>query len=140
MRGLTIIWVVAELLVFILVAKAIGIGLAIGLIVLSMLLGGVIMRWQGTENLRKVQERTAKGEPPATTAIHAVAIVLGGLLMVVPGFITSIIGILLMIPHVRDKIAAWILRNRIIGAGVYDAASRSAQGRVIDADDWHEKK
>ena len=135
MKGLSIIWVVAELLAFFLVAKVLGFIMAVGLVVLSMLLGGVIMRWQGLENLNQLQTRTAKGEPPATTAIHAVAIVLGGLLMVIPGFITSIIGILLLIPRIRDKIAAWIVNHRVISPKVYRTATRG-DGRVIDADDW----
>lgn len=138
MRLILILWVVAELLAFLIVAKLVGFFAAILLIVLSMLLGGSLMRWQGIENLRQVHERAARGEPPQTTMIHAAAIVMGGFLMVIPGFITSVIGILLLLPWFRDKLARWLLSQGLV-SNRFTAGKNAAQGRVIDADYWQQK-
>jgi len=130
--------VVAELLVFIAVTKMIGFFGAILLIVLSTLLGGSLMRWQGMENLRKLYERAARGEPPQTTMIHAAAIVMGGFLMVIPGFITSVIGILLLLPWCRDNLARWLLSQGLM-SNRFTAGNNKQNGQVIDADYWHNK-
>ena len=138
MRLIFILWVIAELLVFVVVADLIGFFGAILLIVLSMLLGGSLMRWQGVENLRKVHERAARREPPQTTMIHAAAIVMGGLLMVIPGFITSVLGIVLLLPWCRDRLARWLLSQGLM-SNRFTAGKHAEQGRVIDADYWQQK-
>lgn len=124
------VWLIIELLVFYLVAKLVGILLAILLIVLSMLVGGTLMRWQGLDVLRRAREKYQRGETLETAGIESAAVVLGGVLMVIPGFVTTVLGLILLLPFCRIPLVKWLLSK---------STPRSrGQGRTIDSEGWRD--
>lgn len=96
-----------ELYVLIKVGAGIG-GLATILLCLATAgIGGILIRWQGLNTLFQAQQGIARGDVPAEHAMHGLMLVLAGILLFTPGFITDTIGFLLLIPPLRQ----WIIRR-----------------------------
>jgi UPF0716 protein FxsA len=142
----------AEIAVFIIVGRYIGVLPVLGLIFLTAAVGGILLRVQGVGVLRKLTREMDAGRLPARELIHGTMIVLAGLFLLTPGFVTDVLGLLLFIPAVRD--AAWLLfKDRI----VFSTAFRGADGRPrppfdeangrfdddvidLDEDDYHREQ
>src|SRR5262249_26500500 len=90
-----------ELAVFIEVASIIGIWNAVGLLILISLVGAWIVKRQGMTTFRRAQVQITAGRVPQREAAAGVLLLLAGLLLVFPGFITSVVGVLLLLPPVR---------------------------------------
>ena len=75
----------------------------------TAVVGTALLRWQGTQTLRDLQrEMQALGNPLSPLA-HGALILVGGVMMILPGFFTDILGILLMLPPVRRLVIRLIL-------------------------------
>lgn len=126
----------AEIAVFVLVGSHIGVLATIGLVVATTILGAVLLRIQGFGILARMRETMDAGGSPGRDLVHGLMIMLAGVLLLVPGFITDVIGLLLFIPPVRDL--GWrLIKSRITvvtataGPGF---AYRRSRGRTIDLD------
>jgi UPF0716 protein FxsA len=82
---------------------------AIGLLILAAVLGILLLRWQGFTLARRLRETIARGEPPAMEALKSVTILLSGVLLLLPGFFSDAVALLLLIPGVRQGLALWLL-------------------------------
>lgn len=121
-----------EIAVFIIVGRYIGVLPVIGLIFLSSAIGGILLRIQGIGVLRKLSRELDAGRLPAREMIHGAMIVLAGLFLLTPGFVTDILGLLLFIPAVRD--AAWLLvKDRIVVTGAF-RTTRPGPGSPFEGD------
>lgn len=107
----------AEIVVFIIVGRWIGVFTTILLIVFSTFLGLSVLRVQGFVSLIGMQRRINAGEHPAINVLDATLMMFGGLLLIVPGFITDIIGLFLLIPQVRSLILRWLVAVGILVPG-----------------------
>lgn len=94
----------AEIFTIVEVLHLIGGWDTIGLMLISAILGAGLLRRQGTLALVKVQEKAAQGEVPSTELLDASLLFLGGALMLVPGFITDLFGLLLLFRPVRLRL------------------------------------
>jgi UPF0716 protein FxsA len=112
---LLILWPIAELFVAFEVAKAIGFLLMVLLIVASWPIGSWAMRSQGRVALRHLREALAAGKPPAGSMLEGVLVVAGGILLIIPGFITDALGLVLLVPITRTVAGRAIARR--IGRG-----------------------
>ena len=79
-------------------------------------LGAWLLRQQGFSTFRRFQESLAQGVIPAYEMIEGPIILLGGALLLTPGFITDIIGFACLVPSLRKKIAQYVLENHLIQA------------------------
>lgn len=127
-----------EIAGFVVVGSRIGALATVGLVIASGVLGSVLLRIQGMSALRRAQIAAQTGGAPDREIVHGAMIVLAGLLLIIPGFITDIIGLLLFIPAVRD--VAWnAIRSRIIivgsKGGAASAGRSTRQTKVIDLDE-----
>ena len=106
MRSLVPLFVLAlpflEIAGFIIVGSKIGILATLGLIILSIFVGVFLLRFQGLGLIQKIREETTAGRTPKRELVHGVMLVFAAFLLIIPGFITDIIGLLLFIPAVRD--------------------------------------
>lgn len=93
---------VLELYILIEAGQTIGIAATIGLIMATGVAGAWLARSQGLEILRKIQEETSRGQMPAVTLIDGALILVGGLLLLTPGFFTDALGFSFLIPLTRD--------------------------------------
>ncbi|MDF1685606.1 MAG: UPF0716 protein FxsA [Parvibaculaceae bacterium] len=95
-----------EIAVFIEVGDWIGLWPTIATVILTALIGTALIRQQGIATLMEAQRKMARNEVPVGEMLHGFFLVIGGILLLIPGFITDGIGFLLLIPAVRHSLAA----------------------------------
>jgi UPF0716 protein FxsA len=105
------LWPIAELFVIVKVAEAIGVLETLALLIASWPIGTWAMRSQGRAVWRRMSVAVAEGRPPAREVIDGALVVLGGGLLIVPGFITDAIGIALLLPPTRALVRTLLVRN-----------------------------
>lgn len=106
----------AEIAGFIIVGKVVGLWATLALVILSALLGAALLRIQGIGILQRISTESRNGGDPGREMVHGAMIVVAAFLLMLPGFISDIIGLLLFIPAVREL--AWtVLRKRIVVLG-----------------------
>lgn len=93
------------------IGSTIGWGLTIALILLSTVVGSYMVRQQGFQTFQRLQLAVSRGENPGTDMLEGVLIMVGGLLLVTPGFISDSVGFLLLIPFTRKALVALIARQ-----------------------------
>lgn len=93
------------------IGSTIGWGLTIALILLSTVVGSYMVRQQGFQTFQRLQLALSRGENPGTDMLEGVFIMVGGLLLVTPGFISDGVGFLLLIPFTRKALVALIVRQ-----------------------------
>lgn len=101
-----------ELYVLIEVGGEIGALPTIALSIFTALLGGLLVRLQGFSVLFRAQQMMARGEAPAIEMLEGAILLVVGLALLLPGFITDAIGFLLLIPPLRRGVLLWILSSR----------------------------
>lgn len=106
---------IVEIALFIQMGGLIGLWPTLALVVLSAVLGLALIRAQGIAALGRLQARVAAGEDPAGPIADAAMILLAGLLLLLPGFFTDVLALVLLIPAARAAVlrrAAGRLRGR----------------------------
>jgi UPF0716 protein FxsA len=100
-----------EVFVFIEVGRAIGWLLAVVLLLGTSVLGAQLVRIQGRSAIERVSLAVSERRAPAHAAIDSALGLLGGLLLVLPGFVTDAAGVLLMLPPTRARARHWLSRH-----------------------------
>ncbi len=128
-----------EIAVFILVGQRIGVWMTLLAIVLTTLAGGILVRIQGRNLVADIRATMNAGGVPARAATDALMIGVAGLLLLIPGFITDIVGLALLVPPVRGLIYRWLAsRVRVVStAAGYRTGSDPLlkRGPTVDLDD-----
>jgi UPF0716 protein FxsA len=101
---------VAEIYVIIKVGEAIGALPTVAILVADALLGSLLLRHQGRAAWRRFNEALAAGKVPAREVFDGAMVILGGAFLITPGFITDIIGLLLLIPPSRAMFRGLVRR------------------------------
>ena len=101
---------IAELYVIIQVGQEIGVIATLALLILASVVGTVMLRSQGRAAWRRFNEATAAGRIPAREVADGALIILGGALLLTPGFLTDIFGLLFLIPPTRAMV-----RRTVVG-------------------------
>lgn len=129
--ALVLLWPVLELFTFVQVAQAIGApGAVLALIAVSVL-GAVVFKRSGVSVWRRANAQIAAGRPPTKQLLDGALIVLGGVALMVPGFLSGAFGALLMLPPVRALLRPLLLSW--MGARAARAArSGRLSGIVVD--------
>lgn len=103
--ALLIIWPIAELFVMIQVASWIGFFWMLVALFISAVAGILVLRHRGRAHWRRFRGAIDERRPPATEAFNGVMITAGALLLIIPGFITSGLGLILLFPPTR-----WLIK------------------------------
>lgn len=98
----------AEIATFVLVGKAIGVLATLGLTLLAVFAGLALLRIQGAGVLQRLQKDSQTNQNPGREIVHGAMIVVAAILLIIPGFLTDVVGILLFVPFVRDFIWSFI--------------------------------
>ncbi|CAN5557627.1 hypothetical protein BH20ACT2_BH20ACT2_23060 [soil metagenome] len=143
---------IAELYVIVQVAQGIGVGETILVLIAVSVTGAWLVKREGVGLLRRIQAQLAQGQLPHREVIDGGLVLGAGALMLTPGFLTDIVGLLFLLPPTRALARNALLRrfrHRIVvtgagaGAGAgggagYGGAARFRRrpdtGRVVDAD------
>ena len=111
LRLLTGLWVLAEVLVFVVVIAWIGLGWTILAALASSALGWVLLARQGVRALTELRERARTRSGAGRALGDAGLVALGGLLMVLPGFIGDVVGLLCLLPGTRGVMRTLLART-----------------------------
>ena len=84
---------------------------AVSLVILTGFLGAFLARMQGLQTLYRIQESLREGRMPSGELLDALLIVIAGLVLLTPGFLTDSVGFLLLIPATRNSIKYWLRRQ-----------------------------
>ena len=128
-----------EIALFVVVGQAIGLWPTLLGVVLTGLVGALVLRWQGIAALREMQVRLQRGEIPARQMGDTMLIGLGGLLLLLPGYFTDIVGLLLLLPWTRTLIYRLLARNLKV-VEVTTSYRRADNPDLIELDrtDWRD--
>lgn len=99
---------VSELYLLVEVSRLTSFAVTFGLCAFTGLAGGGLVRHQGLRTIQKIHSSIASGNLPADEIVSGLMLLIMGAFLIVPGFITDIIAIILLIPFVRLKIAGMI--------------------------------
>ena len=102
--SICIAFVLFEIAMFIVVGNWLGILSTLLLIVLASLFGVDVTKKQGLKSIQNIQNSIRRGEPPGQAMIDAFLVFLGGVLFLLPGFITDIIAFTLVLPWTRKSL------------------------------------
>ena len=100
-----------ELALLIEVGSRIGTAATIGLVIATGVLGAALARQQGLQVLRRIQTELGAGRLPASSLVDGVIVLLAGALLVTPGILTDVLGILCLVPSFRSLIKARLRRR-----------------------------
>lgn len=100
-----------EIGLFIVVGRALGVWPTLGLVLLSTLAGALMLRWLGLAMVGQIRSTVSARKLPGQRAADAMMIGIGALLLIVPGFFTSTLGLILLLPPVRNLIYGWISKR-----------------------------
>ena len=101
---------IAEIYVIIQVGQAIGAVWTILLLVADSIIGARLLSWQGRRAWARFQEALAAGRVPHREVLDGVLIVSGGAFLLTPGFITDILGVVLLVPPTRALVRRALVR------------------------------
>ncbi len=99
--ALLIVWPIAEIYVMVVVSQAIGFFWMLTLVFLSAVAGILVLRHRGRVHWQRLRGAVSERRPPAREAFDGVMITTGAALLILPGFITSGLGLLLLFPPTR---------------------------------------
>jgi UPF0716 protein FxsA len=133
-----LLWLVAEIYVFIEVARAIGVLLALILLLGTSFIGSALLRREGARAFARIRQTIAAGRSPTADITNGSLILVGAGLLMVPGFIGDAIGLLLLVPGTRHAIG-WLVRAAVSRrlrrrSGVVGRSRRPGRSTVIDGE------
>ena len=142
------LWAWAELAVFIAIGSEIGALLTIIGIAVTAVVGLSLLRSQGRAVMASLQQKVARGEAPVASMADGAAIAAGAVLMLIPGYITDAMGLVLFIPGIRTIIGASLISRMMrrgsggfsfnansFGAGSFNAGPFSNAADESDGSD-----
>ncbi|MDR7276043.1 FxsA family protein [Catenuloplanes atrovinosus] len=127
---------VAEIAVFILIAQQIGYLLTILVGMALSIVGAAVLRREGLRGWRRFREAARSGRHPGTEGMDGVVGIIAGLLLSVPGFITDLIGLLLIVPPVRVLTRNALIRRTERRMTAAQAGDLFGPRRVRPANDY----
>lgn len=92
---------ILEIWLLVQVGSVIGAGWTILLVIFTAVLGGWMLRQQGLSTLQRFQHNMGQGQLPATEMLEGVALLVGGALLMTPGFFTDAVGFICLFPVTR---------------------------------------
>jgi len=100
---------VLELYILIEVVSYLGALNTIMVVIVTGFVGAYLARLQGFQTMNRVRESLNRGEMPTEGLIDALLILLAGIVLLTPGFLTDIAGLLILLPQTRNRFKGWLM-------------------------------
>ena len=100
-----------ELMLLVFLQDRIGLGVTIGIVLVTGVLGAWLLRRQGTRAWQAVRDTFARGQLPNRELAHAAMILFGGAPLLTPGFLTDAVGFSMMVSPVRESVRQVVSRR-----------------------------
>jgi UPF0716 protein FxsA len=127
---------IVELYVIIQLGQAIGILPTIALLILDSVLGAALMRSQGRATWARFNRALAEGRVPGREVMDGALVIFGGALLLTPGFLSDILGLILLLPPTRAIVRTLLLRRfagRIVAGATSGAQARMGRMFTFEA-------
>lgn len=129
-----LVWI--EISLFIQVAHVLGVLLTMLLVIFTSCIGISLVKNQGMKNFMLMQQKLNAGESPAAEMVKSVSLILAGFLLLIPGFFTDFLGLLLLLPPVQKHLTLKLMPHlRVWGGG-----GRANGGSGFTVDGEYERK
>ncbi|ATC95988.1 FxsA family protein [Pseudoalteromonas tunicata] len=140
---LFIIVPIIEIALLIQVSDVIGGWSTIALVILTAFIGAKLVKQQGISALQNAQLQMAQGQMPTNELLAGVCIIIAGVLLLTPGIMTDIFGLLLLVPAVRAKLASQLGKNAHMkmgsqNSGFYYQQHSQQQSNVYESEEYTE--
>ena len=139
----------AEIYVLVSVGQAIGGLSTVLLVVITAFIGSSLLRQQGWSTMAKAQQSMSEGRTPAMEMMEGVVILVSGILLLTPGFLTDALGLLGLMPwsrsyfinHFLEKNAERVFkqRNSVFINRTNSSEKKSNKDDTIEGEFWEEK-
>jgi UPF0716 protein FxsA len=124
-----------EISLFIKVAAVLGVAVTLLLVIFTSCVGVSLVRNQGMKTFMQMQQKLAAGESPAAEMVKSVSLVLAGFLLLVPGFFTDFLGLLLLLPPIQKSLTLKLMPHlSIYRPGHWGAGGDAANGNTFDGE------
>lgn len=139
MKIFQILFLIVLIVPFVEIFLLVEIGAIIGpvptvlLVVSTAVLGTWLLRRQGLETFQRFQASLNNGEIPAYEMIEGPIILVGGALLLTPGFLTDALGFICLIPSLRRKIAQFVIEKFLLKNNAFNSA-RTHNDTFIDGE------
>lgn len=120
MKVFQIIFLVVLIIPFVEIYLLLQVGGLIGafptifLVVFTAVLGSWLLKQQGFATVQRFQDSLSRGVVPTQEMLEGVLILIGGALLLTPGFITDMIGFVCLLPHLRSKLVQYVIDHQLI--------------------------
>ena len=139
----------AEIYVLVSVGQAIGGLSTVLLVVITAFIGSSLLRQQGWSTMAKAQQSISEGRTPAMEMMEGVVILVSGILLLTPGFLTDALGLLGLMPwsrsyfinHFLEKNAERVFkqRNSVFINRTNSSEKKSNKDDTIEGEFWEDK-
>jgi len=139
----------AEIYVLVSVGQAIGGLSTVLLVIITAFIGSSLLRTQGWSTMAKAQQSIAEGRAPAMEMLEGVVILVSGILLLTPGFLTDTLGLLGLMPwsrtyfinHFLEKNAERVFksRNSVFIHKSESTETKNKKDETIEGEFWEDK-
>lgn len=124
-----------EISLFIKVAAVFGVAMTLLLVIFTSCVGISLVRNQGVKNLMQMQQKLVMGENPAAEMVKSVSLVLAGFLLLIPGFFTDFLGLLLLLPPVQKLLVLRLMPHIYIHQqGSFRRPDGASDGNIFEGE------
>ncbi len=107
-----------EIYLLLQIGGIIGVFPTIFMVVFTAALGAWLLRQQGFATWMRFQENLNRGEIPAYEMIEGPMLLVGGALLLTPGFFTDAFGFACLVPGLRRKIAQYVIEHHLVDGNI----------------------
>ena len=139
----------AEIYVLVSVGQSIGGLSTVLLVIITAFIGSSLLRQQGWSTMAKAQQSMAEGRTPAMEMLEGVVILVSGILLLTPGFLTDGLGLLGLMPwsrhyfinHFLEKNAERVFRSRnsVFIHRSDSTETKNKKDETIEGEFWEDK-
>lgn len=97
-----IVYGIVELAIYLWISQWVGVLPTVGLFALTSIVGVILLRTVGVKTVSAIQTSVNKGEVPAMAMVEGLTQFIGGILLILPGVLTDLVGIVLVLPFTRN--------------------------------------
>ncbi len=130
---LFIAWPIAEIATFVWVGGHLGVINTVGLVLLSAFGGLALFRYVGFGLLKRVQSELSAGRMPTGTMLEGFIVLVAGVLLIIPGFLSDVLAFLLLFAPIRRLIIAAIAARVTVSTTASNR--RPAEDGIVDLDE-----
>lgn len=128
---------VAEVWLLTLVGTEIGIGWTVAILIAEALLGSWLLQREGRKAWAALWEALSLGRIPSGQLADAALVLVGGILLILPGFLTDVIGLVFLIPATRPyarRVLGWLIARQSAKGSAPISGSPFGTGTVIQGE------